>query len=65
MSEKLIRFHTHEPPPIRTKDAERERLEREIADFLARGGEIRQCAHGESNADILKGKFKITPEGLR
>lgn len=46
-SEKLMRFPSSEVP-TRTKDIERQRLENEINEYLARGGQIAQCTAADS-----------------
>ena len=61
-SDKLMRFPILEPVPTRTKDSERERLERDVQRFIQSGGQIRRCEVGATNYDHAKVKFKISAE---
>ncbi len=61
-SDKLMRFPSLEPAPVRTKDAERERLERDVAEFLKQGGVPTQCYQGQTGYEHNKVKFKVKSE---
>ena len=59
-----MRFPILEPVPTRTKDSERERLERDVQRYLQSGGQIRRCELGATNYDVSKAKFVINHEKL-
>lgn len=61
-SDKLMRFPSLEPVPIRTKDAERERLLRDVQRFIDSGGQIRRCDVGATGYEHSRAKFVINGE---
>lgn len=63
-SDKLMRFPSLEPAPTRTKDAERERLLRDVQRYLQSGGQINRCEVGATNFEPSKAKFVINHEKL-
>jgi len=61
-SDKLMRFPILEPVPTRTKDAERERLLRDVQRFIDSGGQINRCEVGATNYEHSTAKFVINAE---
>lgn len=53
MNDNLRHFPEHDPPGLTEKARQRAELERQTAEFLARGNQITQCAPDDSLAGKL------------
>lgn len=55
----MRRYTTNDAPPVRAKEAEHAKIERDVEAFLARGGSITVCPSGVSVVPELLGLVRM------